>query len=452
MKVWNDADNQDGKRPAELKVTLSNGTEVTLSEENKWTATVTGLPKYADGKEIEYTWTEGTLPEGYKLTDTSVDGTVTTLTNSHTPEETEATIRKVWDDANNQDGKRPAELKVTLSNGTEVTLNDANKWTATIDKLPKYADGAEIEYTWTESELPEGYSLTNTETTGTLTTLTNSYSPEKTQAEIRKVWADNNNQDGIRPAALEVQLSNGKIIIATVTLTEAGNWTAVITDLPKYADGQELVYTWTESGLPEGYELTGTTKDGTVTTLTNTHTPAVTEATIYKTWNDSANAYGYRPSSLTVHLLADGEEIRTVTLLGSNRWAPVTITDLPVNKDGKKIEYTWREDVPAGYRLTNTKIDGTATYLTNTYIPPDPPPGPPDPPTPPGPPDPPTPPTVYSEDPGTVLGATRSAGQVLGASRAQTGDDSDLQIWLTLMMSSAAALVILIKKRRRQAE
>ena len=242
------------------------------------------------------------------------------------------------------------------------------------------------------------------------------------------------------------------MIIATVTLTEASNWAAVITDLPKYADGQELVYTWTESGLPEGYELTGSTKDGTVTTLTNTHTPAVTEATIYKTWNDSANAYGYRPSSLTVHLLADGEEIQTVTLLGSNRWAPVTITGLPVNKNGKKIEYTWREDVPAGYRLTDTRVDGTATYLTNTYIPPEPPPGPPDPPTPPTPPDPPTPPSVYSEDPGNVLGAVRSPGLVLGASRAQTGDESDLQIWLTLMMSSAAALIILLKKRRRLTE
>ena len=45
-------------------------------------------------------------------------------------EETEATVKKVWNDSENQDGKRPAELKVTLSNGTEVTLNEANGWTA----------------------------------------------------------------------------------------------------------------------------------------------------------------------------------------------------------------------------------------------------------------------------------------------------------------------------------
>ena len=36
-------------------------------------------------------------------------------------------MKKVWNDANNQDGKRPAALKVTLSNGTEVTLNEGKR-------------------------------------------------------------------------------------------------------------------------------------------------------------------------------------------------------------------------------------------------------------------------------------------------------------------------------------
>ena len=81
-----------------------------------------------------------------------MNGTVTTLTNTHTPETTEATVKKVWDDANNQDGIRPAELTVELSNGDTVTLNEANKWTATIGNLPKYADGEEIAYTWTEND------------------------------------------------------------------------------------------------------------------------------------------------------------------------------------------------------------------------------------------------------------------------------------------------------------
>ena len=113
-------------------VTLSDGQTVTLSEGNGWEATVTGLPKYESGQEITYTWTEASI-EGYELTNTSTEGTVTTLTNKHTPEETEATVKKVWDDADDQDGKRPESLDVTLSDGQTVTLNEGNGWTATIE-------------------------------------------------------------------------------------------------------------------------------------------------------------------------------------------------------------------------------------------------------------------------------------------------------------------------------
>ncbi|MFR5149640.1 MAG: Cna B-type domain-containing protein [Ruminococcus sp.] len=47
-------------------------------------------------------------------TDTSVDGTVTTPTNTYAPEETSVSVRKVWDDSSNQDGIRPASVTVQL--------------------------------------------------------------------------------------------------------------------------------------------------------------------------------------------------------------------------------------------------------------------------------------------------------------------------------------------------
>ena len=64
------------------------------------------------------------------------------------PETTSVSVKKVWDDANNQDGKRPDSITVTLSNGTEFTLNEANDWTATVEDLPMYDGGKEISYTW----------------------------------------------------------------------------------------------------------------------------------------------------------------------------------------------------------------------------------------------------------------------------------------------------------------
>ena len=167
------------------------------------------------------------MPDGYTLSGTSVEGTVTTLTNSYSPEETSATVKKVWDDANNQDGQRPESLNVTLSNGTEVKLNESNNWTATVTDLPKYANGSEIIYTWTEGEMPQGYTLTDTKVEGTATTLTNSYTPEEIDVTVKKIWDDANNQDGKRPESITVHLKADGEVFRTVEVKPdaAGNWT-----------------------------------------------------------------------------------------------------------------------------------------------------------------------------------------------------------------------------------
>ncbi len=360
-KVWADSDNQDGKRPANLTVTLSNGTEVKLNEENGWTATIKDLPVYNAGRKIEYTWTEGTMPEGYSLTDEDTQGYVTTLTNSYTPETTEATVKKVWDDNNNQDGKRPTTLTVTLSNGTDVTLNEGNKWTQTVAGLPKYEKGQLIKYTWTEKDLPDSYALKSSSANGTVTTITNTHTPEKTEASVKKVWDDADNQDGIRPTRLVVKLSNGR----EVTLNKDNNWEAKVENLPKYANGTQINYTWSEENVPDGYSIESNTTNGTITTITNKHTPAVTEASVKKVWNDNNDQDGKRPASLTVSL-SNGTE---VTLNEDNNWEG-KVTGLPKYANGQEIEYTWSEtEVPEGYTLESNTANGTVTTITNKHTP-----------------------------------------------------------------------------------
>ena len=67
-----------------------------------------------------------------------------------------------------------------------------------------------------------------------------------------------------------------------------------------------------------------------------------------------------------------------------------------------------------------------------------------------------TPPT----NPATVLGANRidpeiptvDGGHVLGASRAQTGDESNLLLWILLMLASAAGMGIVYRKARKEKE
>ena len=79
-KEWDDNNNAANIRPTSIRMTLSNGTNVMLSAQNGWQATVTGLPKYAGGQEIEYTWTEQEII-GYKLKTKEQNGNVTTFTN-----------------------------------------------------------------------------------------------------------------------------------------------------------------------------------------------------------------------------------------------------------------------------------------------------------------------------------------------------------------------------------
>ncbi len=174
MKIWDDAENQDGIRPEQISVKLlANGEEtltVTLSEVNGWSASTESLPVEQDGTAITYEWVEEEVA-GYILTVSQEDDR-TILTNTHIPEVTEASVRKVWNDNNNAQGARPAKIIMTLSNGQQAELNEANGWSATISDLPAYSAGEPVTYTWTEQEVI-GYRLESTVTEGTVTTFTN---------------------------------------------------------------------------------------------------------------------------------------------------------------------------------------------------------------------------------------------------------------------------------------
>ena len=264
-KVWDDGDDQDGIRPDPITVVASDGTEVQLTAANNWTATVT-LPKYDDAGEISYTWSEPEIP-GYTLVSNVTEGDTTTLTNQHIPATQALTVRKVWNDDDNRDGLRPQNLTVTLSNGTEVVLNAGNNWTATVENLPVYENGAEIEYTWEEANV-NGYTAAVT-VDGLVTTITNTHVSTLTERTIIKVWDDLDNAAGIRPQTLTVMLAANGDVIQRLTLNEENGWTVTVAELPVYENGKEILYTWSE---PEvlGYSQTGnTTADGT-TIITNT--------------------------------------------------------------------------------------------------------------------------------------------------------------------------------------
>lgn len=357
QKKWEDAENQDGKRPNAVRVKILKGQDIVDVQEvtaaNGWKYESNPLPKYAAGQEIAYTVAE----EAVSDYTSKVDGY--NITNSYTPETVKISGQKKWDDAENQDGKRPASVKVKILNGDTVVdeqnVTSANEWKYESKALPKYAAGQEITYTVSEEAVPgytskvDGYNITN------------SYTPETTTVSGSKTWEDGDNQDGKRPASITVNLLANGQKVNTQTVGEAEGWAYNFTGLPVYKDGQRITYTVTEEAVP-GYS---TNLNG--YNITNSYTPEKTEITASKTWNDSDNQDGKRPTKISIKLMKTvggvKTEVASKEVTAADQWQ-TKFENLPVYENGQKIDYSIEEDDVAGY--TKEIKDFT---VTNSYTP-----------------------------------------------------------------------------------
>ena len=357
-KTWNDNNNQDGKRPGSITIRLyADGRELTdkvqtVTASNGWNWKWEDLPKYANGTEITYTITEDAV-ENYT---TVVDGY--NVTNSYTPGKVDVPVTKSWNDENNADGHRPSSIKVKLmadgvDTGKRLTLNADNHWSGSFSDLDEKKNGQTISYTVEE----ESVNLYTGAVTGNMKegfVITNTHIPETTEATVKKVWKDNNNQDGKRPGELKVKLYRKTSaeaepeFVKEVTLKESNGWSVTETGLQKYKDGIEYIYFWEEVSVAD-YESKSEKDpaDDTITILTNTHTPEVVRV-IRKVWNDADNQDGKRPAEIKVDLKkkvgnrwdAPNELVQTITLNEENGWE-MEINNLPKYTDGKTNIYNW---------------------------------------------------------------------------------------------------------------
>ena len=373
-KAWDDNNNQDGKRPDQITVQLYKsvagsepvavpGKTLTLTTENKvddntWSASFTDLPQFEKGQEISYSVKEVDTPDGYT---SNVSGQL--ITNSHTPETVVVSGKKVWNDNNDQDGKRTTSVKIQILNGDQVvdeieTSKDKN-WSFESKELPKYENGQEINYTVKEVAVA-AYETTITKDSDGKYTLTNSHTPEKIDLTGQKSWNDNDDQDGMRPASITVELlANGKATGKTSTTSAAQNWTYSFTGVDRYQDGKEIAYSVKEVDTPAGY-----TSQVAGLNITNSHQPETIDVSGTKTWNDNNDQDKIRPTTITVHLLADGKDTGlTATASATTDWK-YSFKDVAKYNNGKKVTYTVVEDEVAGYTAT---VDGM--NVTNTHTP-----------------------------------------------------------------------------------
>lgn len=159
-KAWDSDD--PNTRPEEIDVDVLVGEfkvdQVHLSKDNGWTAEVLNFPNPATlidastGEKLPITFRESGA-DGYDLAvveegDDQAKVYTFNLTNRKL---VEVPVEKAWDDFDNKHQLRPESIDVELvvdgkASGQKLTLNGDNSWKGKFEKLPKYKDGKELDY------------------------------------------------------------------------------------------------------------------------------------------------------------------------------------------------------------------------------------------------------------------------------------------------------------------
>ncbi|AMC93860.1 hypothetical protein AOC36_07645 [Erysipelothrix larvae] len=270
-KTWVDDNNQEGFRPDAIELILKGNDEVvegvtptwTKVSDNVWSYTYENLLKYQNGAEIKYTVEEVPVA-GYVMTQKGYD-----ITNTRITSYTEVSGTKTWVDDNNREGFRPNTIELILKANNEVvqgvtptwTKVSDNLWSYTYENLPQYQNGAEIKYTVEEVPVAgyvmtqKGYDITNTRIT--------SY----TEVSGTKTWVDNDNKEGYRPDSIQLILFANNQVVTNIEPTwvkDKNVWTYTFSNLPKYINGEEVIYTVKEvlvdnyQGSQDGFDLVNT--------------------------------------------------------------------------------------------------------------------------------------------------------------------------------------------------
>ena len=373
-KIWDDNNNQDGLRPNTLRIALTgtDGTyiEKNLSAANNWTETFEGLYKYfKEGTPIQYTIDEEAVG-GYEKEISEKDNLIT-ITNTHAPEKLDLVVNVVWNDANNQDGYRPDTTTIHMSgtDGTQDTkdFTKDSSWSSIVFKdLDRFKDGTKIKYTVTEDEIPQY--TTSIVANGNVVTVTNTHIPEITLRNISVIWEDNDDQDGIRPDAVNIKLKGNDKLVDSSELDEDVKWKHSFTNLPVRENGNEISYTAEENEIP-GYTTT-IEKTDTGYVFTNTHIPETVTVTVDKVWEDGENQDGLRPDSIDVILTGSDGNTYNATISEKDNWTYIFANLPKYFNDGTLVEYSLQEVETDGYAGTVTKgTDGYTFTIKNDHTP-----------------------------------------------------------------------------------
>ncbi len=315
--------------------------------------------------------------------------------------------RKRADEAEYTDLTNETGIRPTVRNTLSVQSADPGTDTHihTFEDLPLYdTDGEKFEYTVREISIgghnveectppdPNRQKTRNywvtTESGSSQTTITNELiNPDDfIHVEAKKIWNDNNNQDGVRPNSITVKLKrtlrpeggassqDGSVQYNEEILSPDNNWYCIWKNCPKYSpDGREYEYSVEEvrsGALESEYSLISTNININLKpagakesdpeektenyTFTNEHTPKLSSLTVNKTWNDTNNSFGLRPKKIRFTLYA--------------KYESYTDTDTNVSTRGENPTHDTDHDGKADTADIKTAQGVTAVFETDTDV------------------------------------------------------------------------------------
>ncbi len=332
--AWNDDRDNDGYRPSSVRVKLTadgetaaeadffyregryQPAEVSLAGEGEtWQYLFRGFQKYRQngtqkGQEIQYGIIVEEITRGdLDVYDIEYSGCTAIL--SHGTDMLSKAVTVEWDDSNNQDNRRPANIVVQLYADKAavanryVTLSDANGWTYIWNGLPKYTDeGTLIHY---EAGVVSTLTDYTASCAGMVVRLT--YVPENTSISAGITWADEENADGIRPDYLLAELiADGEPTGDIQTISAEGNWSVTWKNYPYYAGGKRIEYTF-RIEEPEGYQVSYYGKyDSSGLSAVLTREKVRRDITVTVVWKDGSGPDRMNPDSLTLQLYDDARK------------------------------------------------------------------------------------------------------------------------------------------------
>jgi hypothetical protein len=352
---------------------VDTGKTLVLTEGNDWTETFEARTYNTSGEEITYTVEEDAIDD-YTTTISDYNtstGYIITNTNTSTVD-VSGTV--AWDDSDDQDGVRPDSVTVNLlQDGTvvdtqTVTADDDGTWSFSFADWAMYDSTSGSEYTYTVSEdAVTAYTAAVTGSVSAGFTITNTHETETTSVSVTKSW--------VGPAGTSATFAlyaDGADTGQTLTITADDGWTGSFDGLDKYANGNEIAYTVSETAMggvdSSDYSTTvsGDASDGYVVTNTNTETVDVSGTVA---WDDSDDQDEVRPDSVTVNLLQDGEVVDTALVEADTdgTWS-FSFADLAkYDSDGNEYIYTVSEGAVTDYTTAVTGSVSTGFTITNTH-------------------------------------------------------------------------------------